>query len=345
MHILLGRRRALEATTHPVISGERGGLKTTALRSARRVRALPLLLLAAACTSTESDRSTASLNWEPVDSLNAALPAGVRVFAGVDERLPLRAWYVRIDEPDPSLVTRVAVSDDEADKRETVSSFAAGPGVCVAVNGGYFTMDQTPARHRGLLLADGVLQEPPTPSIIWDSLRYQTARAAVGFTGDDVVEIAWVASRLDTLFAWSDPPPHRTGQPAGPLRRDQARVWEVHDALAAGPRLVVGGEVRVTLDEEGFFGSYLRQPHPRTAAGRTADGALILMVVDGRQTASRGVTLDELARLMVEAGAVDALNLDGGGSSTLVVNGTLVNRPTGGSTEREVMSALVTFCE
>ncbi len=104
------------------------------------------------------------------------------------------------------------------------------------------------------------------------------------------------------------------------------------------------GKARVTADEEGFFGSYLRDQHPRTAAGRTADGALILMVVDGRQAESRGATLDELATLMLDVGAVDALNLDGGGSSTLVVNGMLVNRPAGGTAEREVMSALVTFC-
>jgi exopolysaccharide biosynthesis protein len=176
-------------------------------------------------------------------------------------------------------------------------------------------------------------------------MRYETARAAVGFSGADVVEIAWVASRRDTLLAWSNPPQHRVGQPAEPLRREDAQVWDVRDALAAGPRLVAGGEVRVTLEEEGFFGSYLREPHPRTAVGRTADGALILMVVDGRQSESRGATLDELAGLMLEAGAVDALNLDGGGSSTLAVNGNLVNLPTGGTAERQVMSALITFCE
>lgn len=304
-----------------------------------------LVLAFAACSSTESARSTPQMGWAPVDSLNAALPAGVRVFAGANQDLPLRAWYVRIDEPDPNLVTRVAVSDDPADNRETVSSFARDLGACVAVNGGYFAMDRTPSRHRGLLLADGNLWEPPTPSIIWDSLRYETARAAVGFTADDVVEIAWVASRRDTLFAWSNPPQHQNGQPAEPLRTEEARMWDVRDALAAGPRLVAHGEVRITLEEEGFFGSYLREPHPRTAVGRAADGALILMVVDGRQAESRGATLDELGGLMLQVGAIDALNLDGGGSSTLAVNGVLVNRPTGGTTERQVMSALITFCE
>jgi exopolysaccharide biosynthesis protein len=68
------------------------------------------------------------------------------------------------------------------------------------------------------------------------------------------------------------------------------------------------------------------------------------MVVDGRQPESRGVGLEELATLMLEAGAVEAINLDGGGSSTLVVNGILVNRPQGNTEQRQVMSALATFC-
>ena len=84
--------------------------------------------------------------------------------------------------------------------------------------------------------------------------------------------------------------------------------------------------------------------HPRTAAGYTAEGDLLVMVVDGRQESSRGVTLEELATLMWEIGAVEALNLDGGGSSTLVANGILLNRPTGGTFQRQVMSALLTSC-
>ena len=85
--------------------------------------------------------------------------------------------------------------------------------------------------------------------------------------------------------------------------------------------------------------------HPRTAAGYTKDGKLILLVVDGRQKESRGVSLQELATLMAELGCVEALNLDGGGSSTIVVNGVRLNRPAGGDAEREVMSALATFCK
>jgi exopolysaccharide biosynthesis protein len=118
----------------------------------------------------------------------------------------------------------------------------------------------------------------------------------------------------------------------------------VRDAIGAGPALVVDGNIHVTSAEEAFFAKSFNQVNPRTAAGVTADGALIVLVVDGRQPDSRGVTLHELSVLMHDLGAVDAINLDGGGSSTLVVNNTLVNRPIGGMFEREVMSAIATFC-
>lgn len=82
-----------------------------------------------------------------------------------------------------------------------------------------------------------------------------------------------------------------------------------------------------------------------TAAGVTSDGKLLLMLVDGRQRESRGAGLEELAALMVGVGAEEALNLDGGGSSSLVVNGKLLNNPTGRGREREVMTAVGVSCD
>ena len=66
--------------------------------------------------------------------------------------------------------------------------------------------------------------------------------------------------------------------------------------------------------------------------------------VDGRQSDSRGVNLDELAQIMKSIGAVEALNLDGGGSSSIFANGKLLNKPVGGTEQREVMSAIAIFC-
>lgn len=108
----------------------------------------------------------------------------------------------------------------------------------------------------------------------------------------------------------------------------------VSDVLGGGEILVRDGGVAVSRCY-----SYLCRKHPRTAVGVTAEGKILMVVVDGRSLFS-GATLVSLAKLMVQLGAVDALNLDGSGSSTMVVNGKVVNKPSDGH-ERAVASALV----
>lgn len=284
------------------------------------------------------------MHWALDEALNQDLPETVRVYSGSNDTWPLRAWYVWVDEHDPDIITRVLVSDDEDDVRETTASFAHDTGACVVVNGGYFRMDLEPTRHVGLLVEDGEILNPATRSVRRDDQSFEIARAAIGFTDADAVAFGWISTLDDVLYSWPEPPPHRRGEPAEPLDYSTAEVWEVRDAIGAGPALVVDGQTRITTDEEVFFGTTIPDVHPRTAAARTVDGSLILMVVDGRQPGSRGVNLEELAALLRGVGAVDAVNLDGGGSSTLVVNGTLVNRPVGVALQREVMSAIGTFC-
>ena len=307
-------------------------------------RALTLATAAAAVAlcNVAAWADVPAMEWQPVESLNAELPAAVRVFAGEDPDFPLRAWYVSVSPGADSVRAEILLSDDLTDRRERVSRFAADTGACVAVNGGFFSMERTPAMHAGLLVVDGVIEAPATRSVVRGDFRYQTARAALGFMSDGF-EIAWVTSRDGELQAWSEPPAHRPGAPAS---LDGAAVpWLVEDAVGAGPVLVSNGQIDVRTDEEVFFGSAIPDTHPRTAAGITADGALLLVLVDGRQPVSRGVALEELAAIMVDIGAEKALNLDGGGSSSLVVNGRLVNRPSGRTLERQVMSAIGVFCD
>jgi hypothetical protein len=87
--------------------------------------------------------------------------------------------------------------------------------------------------------------------------------------------------------------------------------------------------------------TYFCDRNPRTGIGFTAKGQLLLVVVDGRRYGwSAGMTLVEFATLFKELGAVRALNLDGGGSSTMVVNGKVVNKPSD-DRERAVSSAVM----
>lgn len=272
------------------------------------------------------------------------MPGGIRVYEGRNVVLPLRAWYVRIAERDPTIVTRVVLSDD-FDRRETVEDFAADSGACVAVNGGFFATDVVPAVHAGLLFVGARLVAPATRRVEREARTYEVARAALGFTPDDRVEIAWATSRGDSVFTIAVPPNNAPGRPASWSAATAPAVpWRVRGAVAAGPMLIVDGEIAVTTQQEVFFGSSIPDVHPRTAAGVTRNGDLLVLVVDGRQVESRGVSLEELAVILHDLGAERALNLDGGGSSTIVAGGVLLNRPTGDTAQREVMSALVTYC-
>lgn len=311
-----------------------------------RLLALLALVLITACRSQPPVPPTAPpvdsiVAWSPVDSLNMRLPESIRVFGGINDTMPLRAWYVQMA---PRHRAHIVMSDDASDNRESPSDFAAPDSICVASNAGYFTVNKSPAGHVGLLQVDGQLLEPATQSVTRDdTLRFPTARATLGILPNGGYDIAWVASRGDTLYALDTPPAHRPGQPAL-LDLGSAAVWSVEDAIGTGPMLIKNGQLRVTSDEEVFFGTSIPEVHPRTAAGYTATGDLILLVVDGRQDLSRGVSLEELAQMMLSLGALEALNLDGGGSSALVVDGVRLNRPTGSNVEREVMSAVVGIC-
>ena len=112
-----------------------------------------------------------------------------------------------------------------------------------------------------------------------------------------------------------------------------ANVW---DAIGGGPVLVSDG-----LDVVGTCVGSGCGRNPRTGVGVTADGKLLLVVVDGRQPKwSVGASMHEFAGIFLQLGATGAMNLDGGGSSTMVVNGEVMNRPSDGQ-ERRVSTAVL----
>jgi exopolysaccharide biosynthesis protein len=116
---------------------------------------------------------------------------------------------------------------------------------------------------------------------------------------------------------------------------------EVQDALGGGPTLLEHGQVHVLARQQHFRPDVAHGRAPRTAVGLTEDGKYMLVCVDGRQPGySVGATLTELAWTMKDLGATEALNLDGGGSSTLWLQGHTLNRPSDGG-ERPISTALL----
>jgi exopolysaccharide biosynthesis protein len=120
----------------------------------------------------------------------------------------------------------------------------------------------------------------------------------------------------------------------------------------AVPATIIGGWPRILRDGqnvagdaatvEGTISRNAEMRHPRTAVGFSRDSSMLfLLTVDGRSESSGGMTLAELATMMRKLGAWQAMNFDGGGSTTMVVDGVLVNKPSDKEGERTVGNALM----
>lgn len=104
----------------------------------------------------------------------------------------------------------------------------------------------------------------------------------------------------------------------GQITNDQAEALGIRDAVAFGPALIVNGVPSVVSGQ----GSGL---NPRSAIGQRADGAVLLLSIDGRQPNSLGASYEDLISIMMEYGAVNACNMDGGSSTAMFMNGEQIN--------------------
>ncbi len=160
-------------------------------------------------------------------------------------------------------------------------------GALAAINGGAFNDDGTLGSYIGSLPIGLTVSEG---EIVWDDGRSYEGFA--GFTKDDVLIVA------NTMTA------------------DKAKELGIRDGCCFGPVLLMNGIVNDT-EFSGNSGY-----NPRTAIGQRADGAVIFVCVDGRQAGSLGATYADLINIMVEYGAVNACNLDGGASSVMLYRDT-----------------------
>lgn len=114
------------------------------------------------------------------------------------------------------------------------------------------------------------------------------------------------------------------------------------DIITGVPQLIRNGVVNVTWKDEKSNKGFSETKHPRTAAALLKDGRLLLVAIDGRQPGhSIGIGLDDLANMLLEMGAVQAMNFDGGGSTAMYLDGKVVNKPSDKEGERYVSDALI----
>lgn len=118
----------------------------------------------------------------------------------------------------------------------------------------------------------------------------------------------------------------------GKYTLNELKEKNVKEALSFGPALVVDGKGTIRSGDGGWGVA------PRTAIGQRHDGAVLMLVIDGRRISSIGATLREVQDIMLKYGAVNAINLDGGSSSTMYYEGEVINNPPNSLGERAVPS-------
>jgi hypothetical protein len=160
---------------------------------------------------------------------------------------------------------------------------------------------------------------------------------AIGARVADLTALAHVGARLRVSATLLNESGHRVT----PSSRT--------DVVNAGPELVRDGRIHVTPatdgmvhpDDPSWYYGWVHKRNPRTLAGVDAAGRTVLVTADGRSTHSLGLTIGESARVAKSLGLCEAVNLDGGGSTTMVTNGAVLNTPSDAAGERPVGDALL----
>ncbi|MCC6747246.1 MAG: phosphodiester glycosidase family protein [Deltaproteobacteria bacterium] len=208
-----------------------------------------------------------------------------------------------IDLSHPGITVR-ATKPDEKGLVPTV--FAKKVGAAVSVNGDFYAAGFVP---NGLAVGDGVH---------WPKSADDSYASFLACTASKQCQVDTTGKAVPLDPSWKN----------------------VVGGVNGG--LVAGGQVTQTVAKDKSCGAFCTTDHPRTAAGLDATGSkLILVVVEGRRAPVSGMSLNQLAVLLQELGAHDAVCFDGGGSTGMVIGGQLVNqRPTGESGERAVANHL-----
>lgn len=298
-----------------------------------------LLLIRVTCF-----QSQAQVKWVNVDSLFGPLPASVHIYKTTDplDGKPNIAYYMEADLKDKKL----EFTTDTTYKRRLTPSqfFEKNEKPLLVVNTTFFSFATN--QNLNLVIKDGKLVSYNIHSITGkgkDTLTYRHSfGSAIGINRKREADIAWLYTDSSLKYPYARQAPVKVVRDSFPGFSKPAAekailqsfdnntrvrmsfpAWKMRTAVGGGPVLLQNGEIRVTNNEElKFSGKAIDDKHPRTAMGYTKDNKLIILVVEGRHSGvAEGASLTQLAQLFKDLGCRESLNLDGGGSSCMLVNG------------------------
>lgn len=300
-------------------------------------------LILFAITLTLLSNTIAQISWQNVDSLYQPLPSSVHVYFSNTsfDTGHFRAYYLIADLKDKKLNF---TADTTLNRRLTpVKFYEKNNKPLLVVNTTFFSFATN--QNLNVVIKDGKLvayNVHTIPGRGKDTFTYHHPfGSAIGISKKRKADVAWLytdsTSKRAEEIIWAigpkkDSVPYLPRQDffryVHPLPDPVTRIrmtypWKMRTAVGGGPVLLQNGEIKITNNEElKFTGKAIHDKHPRTAMGYTKDNKLIVLVVEGRNPGvADGVSLTQLAAIMKDLGCVEALNLDGGGSSCMLING------------------------
>jgi exopolysaccharide biosynthesis protein len=222
---------------------------------------------------------------------------------------------VHVMEVDPNRIKiTIAHAKGQAKGRETVKGMAKANGAIAAVNGGFFHTDGSPS---GILKINNR----------WYG-ESKNNRATIGWSnGGKTVLIDKIKTKKRGKKSKS-----QSQVDVSPFYHPgNKKIWQQFDNMVSGiPLLIFKDKITSYHYGEKFGKKFAKNQHARTAVGLLKNGHWIFLVVEQNgQNESPGMTIPELATFMQKEGAEYAINLDGGGSSTLYINDKVINNPQG----------------
>ena len=292
-------------------------------------------------------KTNAQIKWKEVTSEYAITNKSVKVFEseGNYNDSAFRAFYVQINTKDKSLNLGM---DTTVKRRITPLQFNARlNNPLVVVNASFFEFSNN--TNVNVIVKDGNTVAYNMHNIPGkgkrDTLTYlHILGGAIGMTKSGKLDIGYTYtdSSLAKVYFQSEPLiPFRDSSATLVLSNPNLKnlkPWNVKWAVGGGPVLIRDAQIHITNEEERkFSGKAINDRHPRTAMGYTKSGDLIIMAIQGRMKGiAVGTTLGETAALLLELGCYEAINLDGGGSSCMLVNGKETIKPSDPTGERPV---------
>ena len=292
---------------------------------------------------------SAQLRWTKADSVYGPLPSSVHIFSAVDtfHGLPFKGYYASFRLKDKRLLFTAGTGQGRRFTPAQYYQLEQQP--LLVVNCTYFSFANN--QNLSVVVRDGKMLAYNVSSLHGtgnDSLLYYyITRGAIGIDRKRRADVAWLFtdSTRRWPYAFEDRPVVAKGTDTLPsiysYNDIEWKWWKMRTAVGGGPVLIHDGKIFISDVQEQLYpgegregreGEYL----PRTAMGYTRDGRLIVLTVEGRSTESAGITLQDEAEILHDLGCYEALNLDGGGSSCMLINGKETIRPSDASGQRPV---------